>query len=110
MMLAESPLDSDFLKAPSVLMCPPLYYGIAYEINPWMSLSRPSDSLLAREQWQTLYQLLQNRLDKNVWLIDPVPGQPDMVFTANAGFAWGNKFIVSNFRHEVRSREATHFE
>jgi N-dimethylarginine dimethylaminohydrolase len=110
MMLAESPLDSDFLKAPSVLMCPPLYYGIAYEINPWMSLSRPSDSLLAREQWQTLYQLLQNRLDKNVWLIDPVPGQPDMVFTANAGFAWGNKFIVSNFRHEVRSREAQHFE
>jgi N-dimethylarginine dimethylaminohydrolase len=46
----------------------------------------------------------------NVWLIDPVPGLPDMVFTANAGLAWGNKFIVSNFRYNVRQGEARHFE
>jgi N-dimethylarginine dimethylaminohydrolase len=32
-----------------------------------------------------------------------------MVFTANAGVVWENKFIVSNFRHEVRKGEAPHF-
>jgi N-dimethylarginine dimethylaminohydrolase len=33
-----------------------------------------------------------------------------MVFTANAGFVWKNKFIVGNYRHKVRRREAAHFE
>jgi N-dimethylarginine dimethylaminohydrolase len=42
--------------------------------------------------------------------MEPVPGLPDMVFTANAGFAWEEKFIVSNFNHQVRRGEATHFE
>ncbi len=42
-------------------------------------------------------------------MIDAKPGLPDMVFTANAGVVWQNKFIVSNFRHEVRRGEAAHF-
>ena len=25
-------------------MCAPVYYGIEYEINPWMKRSRPSDA------------------------------------------------------------------
>jgi N-dimethylarginine dimethylaminohydrolase len=33
-----------------------------------------------------------------------------MVFTANAGVVWNGKFIASNFRHEVRQREAAHYE
>jgi N-dimethylarginine dimethylaminohydrolase len=94
----------------TMLMCPPLYYGIEYEINPWMNLSRQSDFLLAHEQWEELYQLLQNRLDMNVSLIEARRGLPDMVFTANAGLVWENKFIISNFRYSVRQREARHFE
>ena len=93
-----------------ILMCPPVYYGIEYEINPWMSRSRQSDSLVAHNQWRVLYHLLQDRLEMDVSLIEPKPGLPDMVFTANAGLVWGNKFIVSNFRYEVRRDEATHFE
>jgi N-dimethylarginine dimethylaminohydrolase len=93
-----------------ILMCPPRYYNIEYEINPWMSRSRQSDSLLALEQWQALYQLLKNHLDMDVSLIEPSPGLPDMVFTANAGLVWQNKFIVSNFRHQVRRGEARQFE
>jgi N-dimethylarginine dimethylaminohydrolase len=93
-----------------ILMCPPVYYGIEYEINPWMSRRRQSDPLLAQEQWQALYQLLQDRLDVDVSLLEPRPGLPDMVFTANAGLVWGNKFIVSSFRYNVRRGEATHFE
>ena len=34
---------------PTILMCPPDYYGIEYEINPWMSRSRASDDRKARE-------------------------------------------------------------
>lgn len=97
-------------KATTILMCPPLYYGIEYEINPWMNLSRQSDFLLAQEQWRGLYQLLRNRLDMNVSLIEARRGLPDMVFTANAGLVWENKFIISNFRYNVRQCEAGHFE
>ena len=93
-----------------VLMCPPSFYGIEYEINPWMSRNRQSDYLLAQKQWRALYQLLQDRLDVDVCLMEARPGLPDMVFTANAGLVWENKFIVSNFRYEVRRDEATHFE
>jgi arginine dihydrolase len=93
-----------------VLMCPPVYYGIKYEINPWMSLSRESDSLLAHKQWRALHDVLQEQLGMVVSLIEPKPGLPDMVFTANAGLVWSNKFIVSNFRYEVRRDEATYFE
>jgi N-dimethylarginine dimethylaminohydrolase len=93
-----------------LLMCPSLYYAIEYEINPWMSRDRQSDSRLAQEQWQALYRLLQDRLDVDIALVEPKPGLPDMVFTANAGLLWENKFIVSNFRHEVRRGEAPHFE
>lgn len=91
-------------------MCPPVHYGIEYEINPWMHYSRPSNYQLAQDQWQTLYQLLRNRLHVDVSLIEPRPGLPDMVFTANAGFVWNKKFIVSNFRHDVRRGETAYFE
>jgi arginine dihydrolase len=91
-------------------MCPPVYYGIEYEINPWMSRGRQSNFALAMKQWQGLYQLLQHQLHMDVSLIEPRQGLPDMVFTANAGIVWKNRFIVSNFRYEVRRDEAPHFE
>ncbi len=93
-----------------LLMCPPNYYGIEYEINPWMSRSRQSDRRLAQDQWSGLYRILENRLGFDIELIQPRAGLPDMVFTANAGFVWRNKFIVSRFRHEVRQGEVAHFE
>jgi hypothetical protein len=34
-----------------MLMCPPAFYGIEYEINPWTNRSRPSRYLLAQEQY-----------------------------------------------------------
>lgn len=91
-------------------MCPPLYYGIEYEINPEMGRSRQSDPQLAQEQWRELYRLLEDKLDMEIALVEPKKGLPDMVFTANAGLAWGNKYIASNFRHEVRRGEAPSFE
>ena len=36
------------MRQPRILMCPPDYYGIEYEINPWMSRSRGSSPDCAR--------------------------------------------------------------
>jgi N-dimethylarginine dimethylaminohydrolase len=93
-----------------LLMCPPSHYGIEYEINPWMKRSRPSDHRRAARQWNNLRRMLAEKLPAEIHLIEPKSGLPDMVFTANAGLVWQNKFIVSNFRHEVRRGEAPHFE
>lgn len=89
---------------PSILMCRPDFYGIEYEINPWMSRSRQSDPDLAREQWTALYELLQS-LGAKILLQEPVKGLPDLVFTANAGLVWRDVVFLSNFRHAARQGE-----
>lgn len=91
---------------PTILMCPPDYYGIEYEINPWMSRSRQSDTALAREQWKGLYELLVS-LDVDVQLMEPVQGLPDLVFTANAGLIYAGDAVLSRFRHEARQGETS---
>jgi N-dimethylarginine dimethylaminohydrolase len=90
-------------------MCPPDYYGIEYEINPWMSRSRGSDADKAHGQWRRLYEALC-QLGVRVELMAPQPGLPDLVFTANAGLVYEKRFFSSRFRHGVRARETPHFE
>src|SRR5207245_898399 len=97
------------MDQPRILMCPPDFYGIEYEINPWMSRSRGSDPERAQKQWTKLYETLQG-LGVRIELLQPQPGLPDLVFTANAGLIFGNQFYSSHFRHEVRARETPHFE
>jgi len=91
------------------MMCPPDYYGIEYEINPWMRRGRPASKPRAHKQWSDLRQILQDRLCLSVNLVEPKPGLPDMVFTANAGLIWHRKFIASNFRHEARRGETQYY-
>jgi N-dimethylarginine dimethylaminohydrolase len=90
-------------------MCPPDYYGIEYEINPWMSRSRGSVPEKALRQWNALYEMLKG-LGVTVELMTPRPGLPDLVFTANAGMMFRERFFSSRFRHEVRARESPHFD
>jgi N-dimethylarginine dimethylaminohydrolase len=97
------------MQQPRILMCPPDYYGIEYEINPWMSRSRGSSPERARAQWQALYEALRG-LGVSVELLTPQPGLPDLVFTANAGLVYGTRFFSSRFRHEVRARESPYFD
>jgi N-dimethylarginine dimethylaminohydrolase len=92
------------LTVPTILMCPPDYYGIEYEINPWMRRDHPSDRETARQQWQALYELLRS-LNADVQLLDPVSGLPDLVFTANAGLVWHETVFLSSFRHPARQGE-----
>src|SRR5262249_48141105 len=97
------------MKTPWILMCKPDYYGIEYEINPWMSRARGSTPETAHRQWTALYQALCE-LGVRVELLMPQPGLPDLVFTANAGVVFGNRFFSSRFRHDVRARESPYFE
>ncbi len=60
---------------PRILMCAPDYFGIEYEINPWMSVTVKSDSRKAREQWSALVERLRQR-NVAVDLIEPVADFP----------------------------------
>ena len=97
------------MRQPRILMCPPDYYGIEYEINPWMSRARGSTPEKARRQWGELYRTLCG-LGVTVDLLTPQPELPDLVFTANAGLVFGRRFFSSRFRYEVRARESPHFD
>src|SRR5256714_769841 len=91
-----------------LLLCPPDFYGIEYEINPWMSRARGAEAATVQKQGKDLHATLST-LDCEIELIEPQPKLPDMVFTANAGLAVGKQFIPSNFRHKERAGEAPHF-
>jgi N-dimethylarginine dimethylaminohydrolase len=97
------------MRVPRILMCPPDFYGIEYEINPWMSRSRGADRPLAVTQWEGLVKILRE-LGVQVELMKPQQGLPDLVFTANAGVVINNCFYSSQFRHEERARESPVFD
>jgi N-dimethylarginine dimethylaminohydrolase len=94
---------------PRLLLCPPTHYRIAYEINPWMLRSRDADPVKARRQWNALHEILLS-LGAGIELVEPQPGLPDMVFTANAGLAVDHQFIPSQFRFPERQGERARFE
>lgn len=86
-------------------MCPPDYFEVDYVINPWMDGHSGSLDLdLARAQWERLRAGLAECAD--VVLLEPRPGLPDLVFTANAGFVYGERAVPSHFMpHERRPEE-----
>ncbi|HVK11581.1 MAG TPA: arginine deiminase-related protein [Gemmataceae bacterium] len=95
--------------APRTLMCPPDHYGIEYEINPWMKRSLASVRDVAWVQWKNLRAALAG-LGVTVEEMTPRPGLPDLVFTANAGLMYRERFFSSRFFHEVRARESPFFD
>lgn len=95
------------LTQPTILMCPPDYYGIEYEINPWMDRTRQSDHGRAVSQWNALKVLLEAAGAK-IMLQPPVKGLPDLVFTANAGLIHFQTAVLSRFLHPQRQGEQTH--
>lgn len=85
-------------------MCKPTYFDVVYSVNPWMDMNVPVDLNLASRQWEALYESLL-ALGHEVTLIDPMPGQPDMVFTANAGVVCGERAMSAKFRAPFRNPE-----
>lgn len=91
-------------SAAHILMCPPDYYGIEYEINPWMSRLRQSDRQTAHRQWSDLRELLE-KLGARISTLEPVQGLPDLVFTANAALIYRDRAVPAHFRHPQRQLE-----
>jgi N-dimethylarginine dimethylaminohydrolase len=86
------------------LMCEPSHFEVVYAINPWMDPRNPVDPERARLQWEVLrntYLSLGHRVD----LIDPMAGQPDMVFAANGGIVVGGRAYGARFRFAERAAE-----
>jgi N-dimethylarginine dimethylaminohydrolase len=94
---------------PRILMCPPDHYGIEYEINPWMNRSLGAVRAVAFHQWTTLRDTLLS-LGVTVETLVPQAGLPDLVFTANAGLVYHDRFLSARFRHEVRAKESPVFD
>jgi len=106
-----------------VLMCPPTYFSIDYEINPWMDKSNIVDKINAQKQWENLASAYES-LEVKVRTIEPIEKLPDMVFTANAGLVTpaspcpsgrraageDKKIILANFRYPERKPESNYFE
>lgn len=88
-------------------MCPPEHFGVLYEINSWMHTAVGVDLDRARAQWEGLVAGLVAS-GAEVELLDPVPGLPDLVFTANAGVVNGRQFVPARFRHPERQQEVPH--
>lgn len=88
-----------------VLLCPPAFYDIEYEINPWMNVKNKVDRKKVMEEYAELKNTYRS-LGVEVLEIDPVKGLPDMVYVANTGFPLENKFILANFRFPQRRKEA----
>ena len=93
-----------------LLVCPPDFFGIEYEINPWMRLSNAVDHERAVRQWHQFAHVLEKDLGVTLERMTPVAGLPDLVFTANAGIVVGQTAVVSRFRYPERQHEETYFE
>lgn len=90
------------------LMCPPKLYEVDYVINPWMAGNVHGASReRAAEQWEQLHSALAR--SAKVMLVEPQPGWPDMVFTANAGLVRDGVVAMSRFLHPERQGEEPHF-
>lgn len=93
-----------------VLMCPPTYFDIEYEINAWMHQEDQPTELTAKQQWQKLYDIYTKQLGWHVELITPVKGLPDMVFATDCCLILDDKILLSNFRYPQRQPETGQFE
>jgi N-dimethylarginine dimethylaminohydrolase len=96
------------------LMCHPEHFAVTYTINPWMdpkSWSRDDHALTAasRKEWDALHRAMLDQ-GAQIELVPPVPGLPDLVFTANAAVVLNGKALLARFRHPERQAEEPHFE
>jgi N-dimethylarginine dimethylaminohydrolase len=104
-------IHSEYVKPHArLLMCAPDFYGVEYEINPWMRCAEQPDPHLARRQWGELHRVLEQDIGCCIDLVPQDPACPDMVFTANAALVVDNMALLSRFRHHQRQMEEASFD
>jgi len=98
---------------PRVLLCPPNYFDVVDEKNPYMSRDRAVDRVKARTQWENLCSVLQQN-GCDIETIQPVEGLEDMVFAANQIFVgekpgYGKFVVPSRMVYPSRQREVSFY-
>jgi N-dimethylarginine dimethylaminohydrolase len=94
---------------PRFLICPPRHFAVTYSINPWMNpkaWAKGGAALHAdaERQWADLRHALESA-GAVLETLEPVPGLPDLVFTANAAVVLDRKAVLAQFRHGERQQE-----
>jgi N-dimethylarginine dimethylaminohydrolase len=95
------------------LMCPPKHFAVTYTINPWMdpagwSKNARALTAAAQREWERLRGALID-LGASIELAAPLPGMPDMVFTANSAVVLDRRALLAHFRHAERQLEQPQF-
>ncbi len=98
-----------FNPMPTVLLCPPNYFDVVDQKNPYMSRESAVDRAKARTQWEMLCSVLQHN-GCDIETVDPVEGLEDMVFAANQVFVgqkagYGKFAVPSRMVYSSRHRE-----
>ena len=101
------------MTAPLLLMTEPSHYDVHYAINPWMrpdawsaDPARNRDAALSA--WRGLAEALR-AAGARIETIPGAPGQPDMVFPANAAIVLDGRALLARFRHPERRGEEAPF-
>ena len=99
---------------PIALMCPPKFFDVVDQKNPYMLREHAVDRAKARTQWENLCNVLQQS-GCVIETIDPVEGLEDMVFAANQIFAgeksgFGKFVVPSRMVYPSRQREVSFYE
>ena len=68
---------------PKVLFCPPDFFDVVDQKNPYMVKDSQVDRAKARSQWEALCSVLHQK-GCEIETIDPIEGLEDMVFAANS--------------------------
>ena len=98
---------------PKALVCPPDYFDVVDQNNPYMLREHPVDRAKARAQWEDLCGVLQQN-GCEIETVDPVEGLEDMVFAANQIFVgerpgYGKFAVPSRMVYPSRQREVPFF-
>jgi N-dimethylarginine dimethylaminohydrolase len=101
------------MPSSQVLFCPPRYFRVIDQKNPYMKPGEPIDLALATRQWEDVRAAFA-AAGCATEVIEPAAELEDMVFAANQTFtgqgADGKKFVIPSYmRHESRRREVPHF-
>lgn len=86
------------------LMCSPEFFDVTYEINPWMDVTRATDTARAVRQWEVLRDTYLS-WGHTVELIEPAAGLPDMVYAANGATVVDGLVYSARFRYPERAAE-----
>lgn len=94
---------------PRYLICPPRHFAVTYSINPWMDPKAWADGGAAlpenaQAQWTGMRRALI-AAGAAIEELEPAPGLPDLVFTANGAVVLDRKAVLARFRHGERQGE-----